>query len=287
MLRPLAIVLAIGAGALAPGLSSFYGAIRWILFLMLFLGVSNMPLRRFCPEWTHAKLLLAWPPIVLAGWALLSPFGREASLAGLLVAATPTATAAPVVTAMLGGDAAFVSVAFLGSNLCAAFLLPPLLHLAGSRELPSSTPIFAQTLGLVLAPLALSLLVRRIPGTSAALARARRASFPLWLCALVLAAAKTSAFLRSHPRTDQHALAAIAAGSALLCAMHFTIGRVLGGKDRPLEASQSLGQKNTMLTLWLGLSAFGPVPALGPAFYVLWHNLWNAAQMARRERIRN
>jgi BASS family bile acid:Na+ symporter len=78
---------------------------------------------------------------------------------------------------------------------------------------------------------------------------------------------------------------AIAGSSAFLCALQFSAGRILGGNARSLEASQSLGQKNTMLTLWLGMNAFGPVPALGPAFYVLWHNLWNAAQMARRGRL--
>jgi len=36
----------------------------------------------------------------------------------------------------------------------------------------------------------------------------------------------------------------------------------------------------------MGLVAFGPVAALGPTTYVLWHNLWNAFQLARKGRVR-
>jgi BASS family bile acid:Na+ symporter len=281
MLRALAILAAMGTGVLLPRLSAQAGWIRWILSAMLFLGFSGMPLGRLRPEKAHLRLLLAWPFFMALGWSLLWPFGRDGRLAGLLVAATPTATAAPVITGLLGGDVGFVSVSLLGSNLISAFLLPPLLSLAGGGRIPSTSSFLAETLALVLVPLALATIARRIPGTSGSLARWRRLSFPLWLAALVLAGAKTSEFLRTHP-TEIGTVFAIAAGSALLCSLHFLAGRALGGKDRALEAGQSLGQKNTMLTLWLGLSAFGPVPALGPAFYVLWHNVWNAFQMARR-----
>jgi BASS family bile acid:Na+ symporter len=249
---------------------------------MLFLGFSGMPLSRLRPEKAHLRLLLAWPLFMVLGWFLLRPFGHEAQLSGLLVAATPTATAAPVITGLLGGDVGFVSVAFLGSNLIGAFLLPLLLSFAGAGQIPSTRPFLAQTLALVLIPLGLSAGVRRLPMARSPMRRLRRLSFPLWLAALVLASAKTSEFLRSHPETGARTVLAIAGGSAILCALHFLVGRSIGGPDRALEAGQSLGQKNTMLTLWLGLSAFGPVPALGPAFYVLWHNIWNASQMARQ-----
>ncbi|HXP89606.1 MAG TPA: hypothetical protein VN931_01640 [Fibrobacteria bacterium] len=281
MLRALAILAAMGTGVLLPGLSARSGWIGWILSAMLFLGFSGMPVGRLRPEKAHLRLLLAWPLFMALGWTVLWPFGRDARLAGLLVGATPTATAAPVITGLLGGDVGFVSVSLLGSNLISAFLLPPLLSLAGGGRIPSTSSFLARTLALVLVPLALAAIVRRFPGTAGPLARLRGLSFPLWLAALVLAGAKTSEFLRAHP-TGIRSVLAITVGTALLCAVHFLAGRALGGKERALEAGQSLGQKNTMLTLWLGLSAFGPVPALGPAFYVLWHNVWNAFQMARR-----
>ena len=285
MVRAAAMLAALLAGSLLPGLSAWSWAIRWILLAMLFLGFSGVPLARLRPERAHLRILLAMPASAAAGWLLLAPFGRDAQLAGLLVGATPTATAAPVVTAILGGDAGFVAVSLLASSLAAALLLPPVLALAGAGRIPSPLPFVVSTAALVLAPLLAAALVRRVPKLRDLLPRMRRASFPLWVLALLLAAAKTSAFLRAS-RVPPSTLAAVAAGSGLLCAGHFLAGRALGGKARALEAGQSLGQKNTMLTLWMGLSAFGPVAALGPACYVLWHNLWNAFQMAARDRLR-
>jgi BASS family bile acid:Na+ symporter len=56
---------------------------------------------------------------------------------------------------------------------------------------------------------------------------------------------------------------------------------VLGGREYPREASQSLGQKNTTLTIYLALAYANPLVALGPTCYVIWHNLWNSWQLHR------
>jgi BASS family bile acid:Na+ symporter len=59
---------------------------------------------------------------------------------------------------------------------------------------------------------------------------------------------------------------------------------VIGGREFPREASQSLGQKNTTFTIYLALAYASPVVALGPTFYVIWHNLWNSWQLHRAPR---
>ena len=52
----------------------------------------------------------------------------------------------------------------------------------------------------------------------------------------------------------------------------------------PGQLAKYLGQKNTTLTIFLALSFGTPASALGPVFYVLWHNLWNAFQMFRYDK---
>ena len=74
----------------------------------------------------------------------------------------------------------------------------------------------------------------------------------------------------------------IAAVSLVLCLLGFITGRIIGGKRLFLESSQSLGQKNTTLTIYLALTYASPAAALGPAFYVIWHNSWNAYQLWKR-----
>lgn len=284
--RSLAILVALGAGVLLPGLATWAWLIRWILFAMLFLGFLNMPLTDLRPRKAHLRLLAVWPVFMAAGWFGLLPFGRDAALAGLLVAATPTATAAPVVTGFLGGNVGFVSISFLASNLVGVVVLPLLLsRLAPAGQIPSLLGFATSTFALVAVPLCTAAVVRaaarrlgrRIPAT-------RHVGFALWLGALALAGAKTSAFLEGAPNVPWATIAAIAAGSLALCAGQFLVGRRLGGAEHGLEAGQSLGQKNTMLTLWLGLATCGPVAAMGPAFYVLWHNLWNGFQLGRVRR---
>lgn len=283
--RTFAILGALIAGVLLPTLSVYSGAIRWILCAMLFLGFLSMPLSQLVPRKAHLRLLLVWPLFMAAGWCALLPFGRDAAMAGLLVAATPTATGAPVITGFLGGDVGFVSVSFLASNLIAVLFLPALLaHLSQSGQIPSTLPFALSTAAMVVGPLGLAFLVRTMsPAATTWTKRLKHVSFALWLSALVLAGAKTSAFLRNTPGIPWGQILAIAAGSFALCAGQFLIGRKLGHPGHEMEAGQSLGQKNTMLTLWLGLAACGPVAAMGPAFYVLWHNLWNGFQLGRHK----
>lgn len=281
--RMFAILGALGAGVLLPGLSTWSWLIRWILFAMLFLGFLNMPLHDLRPRRPHLKLLAAWPLFMLAGWFGMLPFGRDAAMAGLLVAATPTATAAPVITGFLGGNVGFVSTSFLGSNLLGVVVLPLLLSaVVPAGRIPSTFGFAVSTFALVAAPLVSATLAREAARRmSVRIPRTGQPSFALWLTALVLAGAKTSAFLEGGSDIPWRQILAIAAGSFALCAGQFLVGRRLGRPDFGLEAGQSLGQKNTMLTLWLGLAACGPIAALGPAFYVLWHNLWNGFQLGR------
>ena len=58
----------------------------------------------------------------------------------------------------------------------------------------------------------------------------------------------------------------------------------MGERRYRRESSQSLGQKNTTFTMFLALQFANPLVAMGPTFYVLWNNLWNAAQMLIHDR---
>jgi len=71
--------------------------------------------------------------------------------------------------------------------------------------------------------------------------------------------------------------------AAVICLINFNLGRILGGKEFSLEMSQTLGQKNTTLVIWISLTYFSPLIALGPIFYLIWHNLYNSYQLANRK----
>ena len=91
--------------------------------------------------------------------------------------------------------------------------------------------------------------------------------------------AQSSAYIVRQENLSPMILAEIFLLAALLCFVNFTAGYFLGEPHFRRECSQSLGQKNTMLMLWVGLAFFNPIVALGPTFYVVCHNLWNSWQL--------
>ena len=80
-------------------------------------------------------------------------------------------------------------------------------------------------------------------------------------------------------------MAGLAAVSMVVCAAQFWIGRKIGKRfGDSVSASQSLGQKNTVLVIWLALAYFNPIVSIAPAAYIVWHNTVNSWQLARHAR---
>ena len=74
-------------------------------------------------------------------------------------------------------------------------------------------------------------------------------------------------------------------GSLVVCVTGFVAGYRLGGRGLKRECSQCLGQKNTILTLYIASQWYvHPLAYIGPAFYVFFHNIANALQIALANR---
>ena len=76
----------------------------------------------------------------------------------------------------------------------------------------------------------------------------------------------------------------IGCATLAICILNFFVGWLIGPRRRKLESSQLLGQKNTNFGMYLALCYATPLTAFGPIFYVLWHNLWNGAQLFLHDR---
>lgn len=279
MTKALAILAAIVAGALAPALAAGLPALPWIIGVLLFIAFAVAPRGTTRPTALHLRLIAASWAIGSIACAALWGVDRSLAIGALLTGAAPTATAAPVVVAALGGDAAFAAVAVLGSNLLACVAFPALLALLQGPDAPAGpAALFARVAPVVIAPWAIARLLVRVRPAWAALAGAQMGrSFALWLVGLLIISASAAAHLRA---AGASALAWPAAVAGALCVASFTVGRWLGG-GRP-GVAQSLGQKNTALATWTALACAGPAAALTPVCYILAHNLWNAFQLARR-----
>lgn len=289
LLRPLGLVLALGAGAVLPVPASWQVAVRPLIVLML-LGVFlevRPDLRAL--RWKHAWLFLANVGLGVGAWWVCRPLGPSIAAAAFFVGITPTAAAAAVVTRFLGGDLSFVVASFFVTNLGMALVLPWLMPLvlrgvphAAGGEAAGVSSVALSLLLLVVVPLVVASVVRRFwPSVASWGSAIRRASFGVWLAMLVLITARVRDFIGGQTGLPSTILVEIALIAVVLCFLGFYLGRLIGGHTRALEAGQSLGQKNTTLTLYLALAHADPIAALGPAFYVIWHNLWNSWKLSR------
>lgn len=59
------------------------------------------------------------------------------------------------------------------------------------------------------------------------------------------------------------------------------IGSVYGDK---VSGAQGLGQKNTVLAIWMALTYLHPIASVAPASYVVWQNIINSTQIALKDK---
>ncbi len=283
-IKTIALFAAFAAGFCFPQASALSGLTRYLIALMMFFSLLNVrsvrrPLRR-----EHWLIFICNLLLGILPWAVFRFAGMPITAeAAFFTGITPTATAASAVTIMLGGRAEFVLSSFLLTNLGMAALLPWLIPLAVGAE---TSGLFLHVIGSLLfvmgIPFAGVTLFRKFVKNQEPFIRASvKCAFYIWVAAIFLIIAKAADFLYSGSRSARE-VCLIAAVSLVLCLLGFITGRIIGGKRLFLESSQSLGQKNTTLTIYLALTYASPAAALGPAFYVIWHNSWNAYQLWKR-----
>lgn len=276
--RSAILFLTIGFGLTLQWGHSYAFIIRYALMGMLFLACidSQVSLHTL----THPKLwllvgMMMW--LSFLGFACFSLIDSQLALIAALLGSTPTALAAPVVTSLLKGRVEFVTASVLITNGFAALLLPLILPmLPGNRMSASGTAVLLDTLLVIALPLILAQTIRYgFPLTASLLKKLQPATFYLWLAGLYFASAKAGDFIR-HNDQSFFMLILIGAVALVLCALNFGLGRWLGHPSLVQETGQALGQKNTMLAVWVCLTFLSPTLALGPMFYIVFQNLYNA-----------
>lgn len=288
-IRTLAILTAMTCGALLPQAHVLEGAIRWLIMGMLFFVFLQVRVHRKALQPSHAGLFAANLAMGFVAWGIgWTVGGRDLALAAFFAGITPTAAAAPVIISFMRGRVDYVVAAFLLTNLGVAALLPLLLPVVLGRAVPSLMGQVLASVGLVIfVPLAAAWLLRLVyPAAVEWPPRMRNFSFGLWLASMFIITARASDFVRNQVETPARTLLEIAGVIAVVCAANFALGRLVGGREFRREASQALGQKNTAFTVYLALTYASPLVALGPTFYIVCHNLWNAWQLHRVGRTR-
>ena len=143
--------------------------------------------------------------------------------------------------------------------------------------------ILSKVFPLLICPFLLAVIVRYIWPRGHDFFKAHAGvAFYLWAVALALAVGQT---VRSmHNSTAPAFVLWLLAGVALVtCIVQFWLGKRTGRRfGDTITAGQALGQKNSVLAIWMAYTYLTPVSSLAPGAYALWQNIFNSWQLWRR-----
>lgn len=285
------LVIAMLAGSLFyPFFNQLSGTTPYLIFLMLLLTFTKLSPRKIRLHPLHAWLAAIQLFGSIALYLLLLPIHPIVAQSALIVVLAPTATAAAVVTRMLGGSVASITTYTLVVNLTVALTAPILFSLTGSNPdmdfWASFWYICQKVVPLLTLPLILAWSMQRYtPKVHRFISQFQSLSFYLWAIALTVVTARTVHYLFNQTDPDWLLNSSIALMALLLCAGQFLLGRALGKRyKKTIAGGQSLGQKNTILAIWMAQTFLHPVASLGPASYVLWQNMVNSWQLYKRRK---
>ena len=278
-----------------PYVSSFVSIITpWLIFAQLLLTFCKIDLKELKPKRWHLWLLMiqGFSCALTAGVLLCVPMGElsKGFWEGMMVCLIcPTATAAAVITGKLGGNAATLTTYTLLSNLLGAVMVPLVFPLVEPHEgltfWVAFLKILSKVFPLLLAPFFVALFLKHyVRNVHRWLMEHSGMAFYIWAFALALVMGQTA---RSLINSNLSAWL-VALGGLFTCAVQFLLGKRIGSAyhDR-ISAGQALGQKNTVLAIWMASAYLHPLATIAPGSYVLWQNIVNSYQLWKKRKKEN
>jgi BASS family bile acid:Na+ symporter len=281
MLKALAPFIAILTGLMLPELASLSGLIRYGLMFMLMVSLSELELRLKDFSIVHLRLILLNFLIPFGLWFILKDLNPELALTAFVTGLAPTAMAVPVMLSMLRLKISFGVFAVFLSNFSIALLIPWLLPLlAKDAAVPHSLNIAIPIMTLLLIPLCFAQILKRTK-LKPLLIRSKPLAWYVWIFMITIASARAAEFITGQQLgfADLLPVFWVALSIAVLS---FGLGYLWGGAFKA-EASQCLGQKNTLLMIWLSLNFLSPYQALGPIIYLMIHNTWSGFLLIKKK----
>lgn len=256
----------------------------YLIFIMLFITFCRINPNELRVTNLSLSLISIQLFGALALFFAISPLSVDVAQGTFICIFCPTATAAPVITGMLGGSVPRLATFSLISNIMVAITAPFLFSLIGSTDMPIATSIATiamKVMPLILVPLITALALRRIaPKVHAAVATRQSLSFYIWALSLFIVVGRAVSFVINEPWEKVPEMIVIALCSLVACCLQFYYGRRIGRAcGDKITGAQGLGQKNTVLAIWMALTYLNPISSIGPAAYVAWQNTINSIQL--------
>ncbi len=263
---------------------------QYLIFTMLLITFCKISFREFRVTRLSWSLLAIQIIGALAVYFALLPCGDAVAQGTFICVFCPTATAAPVITGMLDGNISRLATFSIISNVTVAILAPILFTMMGSDAqmsmVESMLTISGRVLPMILLPLVLAMLLKKfLPKVHKGISDRQSVSFYIWSVALFIVVGKAVTFVMAEPTEKIPEMLLIALLSGIMCCAQFYYGRKIGNVNGDkVVGGQGLGQKNTILAVWMTITYLNPLASIGPAAYVFWQNTINSWQLYRRQR---
>lgn len=263
--------------------------IPYLIFTMLLFTYTKLSLTNIRFSKMHLWLIAVQVVGSVLVYFALNPINTILAQGVMICILAPTATAAPVIAGMLKGNVESLTAYSLISNFTVALFAPLFFSYIGYNELPFLASVFeiAERVAflLIISFVAALLINKFLPKTGQYLQSKSGISFYLWSIALTVVTGKTVQFIVAQGKSHIAVELAIAAGALVVCVFQFWLGRKIGRKlDDTVAGGQGLGQKNTVLAIWMAQMYLNPLASIGPGTYVLWQNSVNSWQIWRQRK---
>ena len=237
------------------------------IFLMLYVTFCKIQMNDLTPRKWH--FILQGIRTLLAALSVLSanlctnPTYKLLWEGVFICAICPTAAAAPVIVDKLGGNIASLTIYLLIANGFTSIIIPlffPLMEKGANITFAMAAWLVLQRVLMVLIiPLCLALLSRKhLPKFVTWLKTKRNLAFYLWSfnLSIIMGLAMQNIL---HAPVSGWVLTALCIIPLILAVVQFSIGKLVGHRyGDSIGAGQALGQKNTVVGIWLTLSFLNP-----------------------------
>ena len=287
-MMPIAMLL---GAALYPLFSKLAFLTPWLIFIMLFITYTKLDFSKIRLKKMHLWLILFQIIGSIGVYLLLRPVNEILAQGIMICVLVPTATSAPVITHMLRGNVENLTAYMLLSNLTMVILAPMIFSYANNMQevsfFSSFVTISEHIVLLLLGPLLLALILKQfLPKVSSRIGSVSGLSFYIWTFALVIVTARTVNFIVLQGEESYRTEILLAAGTLIVCLTQFFTGKLIGkAYNETIAGGQSLGQKNTVLAIWMAQTYLLPLSSVGPGAYVIWQNFFNSLQVWRKRKL--
>lgn len=260
------------------------------LFIMLTLSYTRIKPTDLKIRKIHWLMLAVQWALGIMSYLIIAPFNTVIALGVALIILTPTATAASVVTHILGGSVAFVTTMLLMGNIAIALFGPLLISWVNPNIATSYgetvLSILSQVSLLLFLPLAIVWGLRYLlPKWHDKLASRAGDTFYVWAFnVMIVAATAVHSFKVNEELTWKFGILLALITLATTVGMYFIGGRLAKWNgEAVVNGRQGVGQKNTVFAIWLGISFLSPEVALIPTFYIIWQNVINSLEISAQK----